>query len=101
MVKKSWCQSASLATATPYLPAQGADSSASPTSNPSPQPARDEENNTYRKESAYAGPHGVIGQLAPSALVHDCALVYAATGEIYEDCDDGDNAEDATRSQRL
>lgn len=50
---------------------------------------------TYREEPPDARPHGVIGQLSPSPLVHDGALVYAASDKIDEHCDQCDYAEDA------
>jgi len=53
---------------------------------------------TYREEAPDAGPHGVVGQLAPAALVHDGSLVDAATGEIYKYSDQGDDAEYAARA---
>ena len=56
---------------------------------------------TYREETPDARPHGVVGQLAPAALVHDGALVDAATDEVDQHGDEGDDAEDAARAERL
>jgi hypothetical protein len=56
---------------------------------------------TYSEEAVNACPHGVVGQLSPAALVHDCPLVHAATDEVYEDCDNGDDTEDAAGAERL
>lgn len=55
----------------------------------------------YREEAPYAGPHGVVGQLAPPALVHYSALVDTTTDEVDEHGDQGDDAEDTTRRERL
>jgi len=37
---------------------------------------------TYGKDPVYARPHGVVGQLSPAALVHDCALVDTTTDKV-------------------
>lgn len=56
---------------------------------------------TYSHKSPDARPHGIIGQLPPSALVHNRALIYATTNEVNQYGDDYDHAEHSARSQRL
>ena len=43
---------------------------------------------TYKEATANAGPHGIIGKLSPSPLMHDCTLVYATADEIDEECNE-------------
>jgi hypothetical protein len=60
------------------------------------QPAR-----THGNKAVYARPHGVVGQLPPSALVHDGPLVHAAADQVDEHGDEGDDAEDAAGAEGL
>lgn len=56
---------------------------------------------TYREETPDAGPHCVVGQLAPAALVHDGALVDAATDEVDQHGDHSNDTEDAAWAECL
>lgn len=56
---------------------------------------------TYSNKSPYPRPHSIVGQLAPSALMHHCALVHAASNKVYEHGDHDDDAEDAAGAERL
>ena len=52
---------------------------------------------THGEEAPDAGPHGVVGQLSPAALVHDGALVDAAADKVDADGDEGDDADEKDR----
>ena len=44
---------------------------------------------TYLYEASHAGPHAVIRQLLPPALVHHRSLVRDAADEVHRRCDEG------------
>lgn len=56
---------------------------------------------THRKEAPDASPHGVVGQLAPSALMHDGALIDASAGEVDEDGNHDHDTKHAAGAQCL
>lgn len=64
---------------------------------PSPIPGRQ----TYREEAPNTSPHGVVGQLSPPSLMHDGALVDAATHKVHQHRDERNHAEHTTRAQCL
>ena len=55
----------------------------------------------YGNKGKDAGPEGVVGQLPPTPLVHDGALVRDATEQVDGRGDQGDDAEDTAGPQRL
>ena len=57
--------------------------------------------NTYRDETGNAGPERIIWQLSPASLVHDGALVYTTTDDVYYHSDQSDDTKDAAGAKLL
>ena len=55
----------------------------------------------YRDKAGDACPQGIVGQLSPSSLMHDGALVDATTDDIYEHGDHDDDAKDTSGAELL
>ena len=55
----------------------------------------------YRDKAGDACPKGIVGQLSPTSLMHDGALVDATTDDIYKNGDHDDDAKDTSRAELL